>query len=156
MDNQISIKEAQKLVDDWIHKYGVRYFSELTNMACLTEEVGELVVTPGVVAVVPTQCRRQLLVRGVEGTQSGIIVVEGVAGDVLLGQRLRHHDGLLAVLGGNLTARLVHRRRTPHGPHVEVLVRRGSDRGGDDPRQRGRNHRDDEDQRRDERAALRG
>ena len=42
MDNQISIKEAQKLVDDWIHKYGVRYFSELTNMACLTEEVGEL------------------------------------------------------------------------------------------------------------------
>ncbi len=42
MDNEISIKEAQKLVDDWIHKYGVRYFSELTNMACLTEEVGEL------------------------------------------------------------------------------------------------------------------
>jgi len=47
--------------------------------------VGELVVTPGVVAVVPTQRRRQLLVRGVEGAQSGIIVVEGVAGDVLFG-----------------------------------------------------------------------
>lgn len=30
------------MVDDWIHQYGVRYFSELTNMACLTEEVGEL------------------------------------------------------------------------------------------------------------------
>ncbi len=36
------IKEAQKMVDDWIQKYGVRYFSELTNMAVLTEEVGEL------------------------------------------------------------------------------------------------------------------
>ncbi len=34
--------EAQKMVDEWIHQYGVRYFSELTNMACLTEEVGEL------------------------------------------------------------------------------------------------------------------
>ncbi len=40
--NEISIKEAQQIVDDWIHQYGVRYFSELTNMACLTEEVGEL------------------------------------------------------------------------------------------------------------------
>lgn len=30
------------MVDDWIHEYGVRYFSELTNMAVLTEEVGEL------------------------------------------------------------------------------------------------------------------
>ena len=38
----ISIQQAQKMVDDWIHQYGVRYFSELTNMACLTEEVGEL------------------------------------------------------------------------------------------------------------------
>lgn len=34
--------EAQKQVDDWIKKYGVKYFSELTNMAILTEEVGEL------------------------------------------------------------------------------------------------------------------
>ena len=40
--NQITIEEAQKLVDDWIKNYGVRYFSELTNMAVLTEEVGEL------------------------------------------------------------------------------------------------------------------
>ena len=38
----MTIKEAQKKVDDWIKKYGVRYFSELTNMAVLTEEVGEL------------------------------------------------------------------------------------------------------------------
>jgi len=40
--NKITIEDAQKLVDDWIKKYGVRYFSELTNMAVLTEEVGEL------------------------------------------------------------------------------------------------------------------
>ncbi len=38
----MSIKEAQETVDKWIREYGVRYFSELTNMACLTEEVGEL------------------------------------------------------------------------------------------------------------------
>lgn len=38
----MTIDEAQKLVDDWIKTYGVRYFSELTNMAILTEEVGEL------------------------------------------------------------------------------------------------------------------
>lgn len=38
----ISIAEAQRLVDEWITNYGVRYFSELTNMAILTEEVGEL------------------------------------------------------------------------------------------------------------------
>lgn len=38
----MTIKEAQKTVDNWIKEYGVRYFSELTNMACLTEEVGEL------------------------------------------------------------------------------------------------------------------
>ena len=36
------MKEAQKQVDDWIKKYGVRYFSELTNMAILSEEVGEV------------------------------------------------------------------------------------------------------------------
>ncbi len=42
MDNNITIREAQQLVDQWIKQYGVRYFSELTNMACLTEEVGEL------------------------------------------------------------------------------------------------------------------
>ena len=38
----MTIKEAQEAVDQWIKKYGVRYFNELTNMACLTEEVGEL------------------------------------------------------------------------------------------------------------------
>ena len=38
----MTIKEAQEAVDSWIKTYGVRYFSELTNMACLTEEVGEL------------------------------------------------------------------------------------------------------------------
>lgn len=38
----MTIREAQQAVDQWIKTYGVRYFSELTNMACLTEEVGEL------------------------------------------------------------------------------------------------------------------
>lgn len=38
----MEIKELQEHVDTWIRTYGVRYFSELTNMACLTEEVGEL------------------------------------------------------------------------------------------------------------------
>lgn len=38
----MTIEEAQRCVDDWIKEYGVRYFSELTNMAVLTEEVGEL------------------------------------------------------------------------------------------------------------------
>jgi NTP pyrophosphatase (non-canonical NTP hydrolase) len=38
----ITIEEAQQMVDSWIKKYGVRYFSELTNMAVLTEEVGEV------------------------------------------------------------------------------------------------------------------
>ncbi len=38
----MTIKEAQEAVDKWIKEYGVRYFSELTNMACLTEEMGEL------------------------------------------------------------------------------------------------------------------
>ena len=38
----MTIQEAQEAVDRWIKEYGVRYFSELTNMAVLTEEVGEL------------------------------------------------------------------------------------------------------------------
>ena len=38
----MTLEEAQKEVDKWIKTYGVRYFSELTNMAVLTEEVGEL------------------------------------------------------------------------------------------------------------------
>ena len=37
----MTIKEAQETVDQWIKEYVVRYFSELTNMACLKEEVGE-------------------------------------------------------------------------------------------------------------------
>ena len=38
----MTIQEAQNKVDEWIKTYGVRYFSELTNMTILTEEVGEL------------------------------------------------------------------------------------------------------------------
>ena len=38
----MTIKDAQLAVDQWIKTYGVRYFSELTNMTVLTEEVGEL------------------------------------------------------------------------------------------------------------------
>jgi NTP pyrophosphatase (non-canonical NTP hydrolase) len=38
----ISIEQAQQLVNKWIKEHGVRYFSELTNMALLTEEVGEV------------------------------------------------------------------------------------------------------------------
>ena len=40
--NKITLPEAQLLVDHWIKTIGVRYFSELTNLAILTEEVGEL------------------------------------------------------------------------------------------------------------------
>jgi len=39
---KISLPEAQQMVDQWIKTIGVRYFSELTNLAILTEEVGEL------------------------------------------------------------------------------------------------------------------
>lgn len=42
MESDISLRDLQSSVDQWIKTYGVRYFSELTNMACLTEEVGEL------------------------------------------------------------------------------------------------------------------
>ena len=38
----MQIQDAQKAVDEWINKHGVRYFDELTNMAQLTEEVGEV------------------------------------------------------------------------------------------------------------------
>lgn len=38
----MTLEEAQQQVDSWIKEYGVRYFSELTNMAVLTEEVGEM------------------------------------------------------------------------------------------------------------------
>ena len=40
--SDITIKEAQERIDEWIKTYGVRYFNELTNMTILTEEVGEL------------------------------------------------------------------------------------------------------------------
>ena len=39
---EITINKAQKMVDDWIKTIGIRYFNELTNMAILTEEVGEV------------------------------------------------------------------------------------------------------------------
>ena len=39
---EITIEQAQRQVDEWIKTYGVRYFSELTNMVLLTEEVGEM------------------------------------------------------------------------------------------------------------------
>ncbi len=42
MNEDITLRNAQKAVHEWITKYGVRYFSELTNMAILTEEVGEV------------------------------------------------------------------------------------------------------------------
>ncbi|MGC8802729.1 MAG: pyrophosphatase, partial [Bacteroidales bacterium] len=38
----MTLAELQQSVDDWIKNYGVRYFNELTNMALLTEEVGEV------------------------------------------------------------------------------------------------------------------
>lgn len=38
----LTLADAQRQVDEWIKTYGVRYFNELTNMAVLTEEVGEL------------------------------------------------------------------------------------------------------------------
>jgi len=38
----MTLEEAQKIVDQWIREYGVRYFSELTNLAILSEEVGEV------------------------------------------------------------------------------------------------------------------
>ena len=42
MEQEITLREAQQQVDQWIKANGVRYFSELTNMAMLTEEVGEV------------------------------------------------------------------------------------------------------------------
>ena len=42
MNTDITLSDAQRQADEWIKTYGVRYFNELTNMAILTEEVGEL------------------------------------------------------------------------------------------------------------------
>jgi NTP pyrophosphatase (non-canonical NTP hydrolase) len=41
-EESLTLSNAQKLVDDWIKNYGVKYYSELTNLAILMEEVGEL------------------------------------------------------------------------------------------------------------------
>lgn len=41
-EEKLTIDQLQKKIDDWIREIGVRYFNELTNMALLTEEVGEL------------------------------------------------------------------------------------------------------------------
>ena len=42
MNNDITLSDVQRQADEWIKTYGVRYFNELTNMAILTEEVGEV------------------------------------------------------------------------------------------------------------------
>ena len=42
MSENMTVQDLQRKVDEWIKKYGVRYFSELTNLAILMEEVGEL------------------------------------------------------------------------------------------------------------------
>ena len=42
VNDNTTLRDLQQMVDEWIKTYGVRYFNELTNMACLTEEVGEL------------------------------------------------------------------------------------------------------------------
>lgn len=41
-NSELTLNNVQRIVDDWIKRYGVRYFNELTNMVLLTEEVGEL------------------------------------------------------------------------------------------------------------------
>ena len=54
----MTLEEAQKQVDQWVKTYGVRYFSELTNMAVLTEEVGELARVMGAsLHCQPDRCR---------------------------------------------------------------------------------------------------
>ena len=45
--SDLTIREYQQIIDDWINTVGVRYFSELTNLAQLVEEVGE-VARPGI------------------------------------------------------------------------------------------------------------
>lgn len=42
MNENVTLQDTQQMVDNWIKTYGVKYFDELTNMAILTEEVGEL------------------------------------------------------------------------------------------------------------------
>jgi NTP pyrophosphatase (non-canonical NTP hydrolase) len=57
----MTIQEAQDKVDGWIKTVGVRYFSELTNMAILTEEVGELA------RIMARKCGDQSFKKGEEG-----------------------------------------------------------------------------------------
>ena len=57
----MEIKQAQQLVDQWIKTTGVRYFNELTNMAMLTEEVGE------VARIIARQYGEQSFKKGEEG-----------------------------------------------------------------------------------------
>lgn len=65
MENELSLKGAQLQVDEWIKTYGVRYFSELTNMAILTEEVGE------VARIVSRKYGEQSFKKSDEGKQLG-------------------------------------------------------------------------------------
>ncbi|WP_299762262.1 nucleotide pyrophosphohydrolase [uncultured Pontibacter sp.] len=61
----MTIAEAQAIVDKWIHENGVRYFNELTNMAILTEEVGE------VARIISRQYGEQSFKKSDEGKQLG-------------------------------------------------------------------------------------
>ena len=61
----MTLQEAQKTVDDWIRDNGIRYFNELTNMAILTEEVGE------VARLIARQYGEQSFKQSDEGRQLG-------------------------------------------------------------------------------------
>ena len=61
----MTLQEAQKTVDDWIRENGIRYFNELTNMAILTEEVGE------VARLIARQYGEQSFKKSEEGRQLG-------------------------------------------------------------------------------------
>ena len=63
MSEDITIRNAQAAVNEWITRYGVRYFSELTNMAILTEEVGE------VARIIARRYGDQSFKRGEEGKE---------------------------------------------------------------------------------------
>ena len=65
MNKEITLKEAQTIVDNWINENGIRYFNELTNMAILTEEVGE------VARLIARQYGEQSFKKSDEGKQLG-------------------------------------------------------------------------------------
>ena len=65
MNKEITLKEAQAAVDSWIKENGIRYFNELTNMAILTEEVGE------VARLIARQYGEQSFKKSDEGKQLG-------------------------------------------------------------------------------------